>query len=512
MANYQWMQHAKLLRDIHNNRTLQWEITGDTTITVYPGFVRRSDGTVIKVDTAITIDMSSATPGTLYFLYILDDGAGTVDGYYSTEFPLLSLPAGSPTWTRATCIGDVYCEPGSPKTLKGPTSAGGTEDNIATFDAYGNPFRDSGYTITDLQFAIPIHTTDDLKTVLEGASDGDMFYLETGTHNVTEKITISADICVFGCSSSMIKVDMTTSDTAGLIVNSHVKFLGPKFYIVDDNIFSVGSSGHLFLNCCTLEGDATTPGNYGIYMNGGAQVTALKSVWTGSMNSAIVLASGSADTQAILIGCTFDGVDVKPYYGDGFVMTGCVLDGSHFEVTATASKGYNVSSNTFTNNTGTIVKLNAGGIFTGNMIYGATAARAIWLVSDAVITNNYIYTKDDGIFIASTSSDKAKISGNHIEVQGSSGRGIQLYSGSAIITGNVVELTGTSTEAMIDVGSSATKAIVVNNEAYAGASGKAIQIDSSLSNIICKNNYYTGTFSAPTDGTNGNIVYDNVEA
>ena len=110
MPNYSHQSHARMLRDIHNNRVCKWFVSGNQEITIESGYIRRDAGTNIQWTSDIVIDGTyigvNGVSGALqadtdYFIYIVDDDT-TAYGYISDEFVLSALPGAT---TAATCIG-----------------------------------------------------------------------------------------------------------------------------------------------------------------------------------------------------------------------------------------------------------------------------------------------------------------------------------------------------------------------------------------------------------------------
>lgn len=326
--------------------------------------------------------------------------------------------------------------------------------------------------VTKAGVSVPrvIHTTDDIEAILEAASDGESFWLEDGTHTITDEITISSkkSISIRGGPGAVV----TRADSGNIFAIEGCEDFSMSgftisipslwFYAIEVKDAAAGSyqtpTRHSYFDL-HIETTGTGGPVVGIYSsNSFLQSSIIACSFRGEFYRALDIlanASGEDCSGTVIIGNRIDatasdsgqGINIRCFSGQGMQVIGNQIKGPFDDgIKVTDAEGLVISGN----------------VIRGALNYG------IWLSTTAhrnIVANNVIY--DSGGRGISCADDYCVIEGNQIYSAASAG--IEVGGSYTVVTGNVLE-SGASWG--IDILSGAVGCRIEGNLYYNNSSGE----------------------------------------
>lgn len=355
-------------------------------------------------------------------------------------------------------------------------------------------------------FTVLDPATDDIKTALEGASDGDVFYIKPGTYSTTY-ITISAKITIWASRDFTLQLS-PSANKGGIRITDTGDLLAYDFNIevsptdIGTSVIQVYQYGNVKLKHIKITGisGAFTP--YYVFEVSNAYkgyLIAEQCIFTGTFQQYGI--RGYATTGAIrIVKCLIDGLEFDVYRGDRVTIEGCIFLNSSTNAIASNTEGFVITKSLFVGTQPTdAITVHGTSQVEGNTIIMGATYRAITTNGKTIVANNQIVAQDDGIFIQD--NEGSSIVGNRIILEGTSGRGIHAYSTyGALIAHNVVECNGSNTEAAIEIsGSGGGENAIIGNyilgDNLTATSKRAIFVSDNTENVIAHNTIRGNSFT-----------------
>ena len=374
--------------------------------------------------------------------------------------------------------------------------------------------------------------TDDIKTALENANDGDVFYIKSGTYTTSNTITISKKITILASRGFTLHLDGNSvenkvfdiTDTGDLTAYDFtIEIAATTTGVRLANLARYSNVRFVNIRIVGVSGAPTYPDPYYIfYLNSlfEGELVLDRCRIEGTFSSQAIAGSGSSMAGSVILQNCFITISYfQLYWGNNITIMGCVFKDSRIRVSANATEGFKITNCLFIGNqTGDGLYITGKSIISNNVVIMNNAYRAIHVSGGKVIVSgNIIIAKDDGIFCTASGSS---VVGNMVISEGNSGRGIQVYNASGcMVANNYIECNGSNTEPALEISGTGTNNVLLNNyivgNSLTASTKRGIYVTTAsntiIGNIVYGDSLTTGIYinAARNTVSNNNVTVKN---